>query len=71
MNGRIRAREVRLIGEDGTQVSVISLADALALAKAAKLDLVEVSSNAKPPVCRLVDFAKYSYELSKKGTKSD
>ncbi|HXA44856.1 MAG TPA: translation initiation factor IF-3, partial [Candidatus Angelobacter sp.] len=46
-------------------------ADALALAKAAKLDLVEVSSSAKPPVCRLVDFAKYSYELSKKGTKSD
>ena len=71
VNGKIRAREVRVIGEDGTQVGVISLTDALALAKAAGKDLVEVSSNAKPPVCRLVDFGKYLYELSKKGTKSD
>jgi hypothetical protein len=71
VNGKIRTREVRVIGEDGTQVGVISLADALALAKAAGIDLVEVSGNAKPPVCRPVDFGKYCYELSKKGNKSD
>jgi translation initiation factor IF-3 len=71
VNGKIRAREVRVIGEKGEQIGVMSLTGALALAKVAKLDLVQITSNIEPPVCRLVDFGKYLYELSRKGTKSD
>jgi translation initiation factor IF-3 len=70
VNGKIRAREVRVIGTDSKQVGVISLADALNMARANGVDLVEVSINATPPVCRLVDFGKYRYEQAKKEKES-
>lgn len=65
-NERIRAREVRLIGSDGKQVGVVSRDEALEAAKKAGLDLVEISGSARPPVCRILDFGKYMYELSKR-----
>jgi translation initiation factor IF-3 len=70
VNGKIRAREVRVIGVDGAQVGVISLTDAIILARQHGVDLVEVSANAVPPVCRLVDFGKYRYEIAKKEKES-
>lgn len=70
INGKIRAREVRVIGVDGKQLGVISLNDALAMARAAGVDLVEIAATATPPVCRLVDFGKYRYEQAKKEKES-
>lgn len=66
VNGKIRAREIRVIGVDGAQLGIMSLNDGLALARQYGVDLVEIAPNANPPVCRLVDFGKYRYELSKK-----
>ena len=66
INGKIRAREVRVIGVDGQQLGILTLNDAISAARANGVDLVEVASSATPPVCRLVDFGKYRYELSKK-----
>jgi translation initiation factor IF-3 len=66
-NDRIRAREMRLIDPDGKMLGVVSKEDALQAAKQYGLDLVEISGNANPPVCRIMDFGKYLYELSKKG----
>ena len=66
VNHRIRARDVRVIGADGQQVGVVTVSEALEMARNAGLDLVEVSANAEPPVCRIVDFGKYKYELAKK-----
>ncbi|MCL4176463.1 MAG: translation initiation factor IF-3 [Verrucomicrobia bacterium] len=66
INGKIRAREVRVIGVDGQQIGVLPLGDAINLARSHQVDLVEVAPNATPPVCRLVDFGKYRYELSKR-----
>lgn len=66
VNGKIRAREVRVIGTDGQQLRVIPLADAINLARAKGVDLVEIAATANPPVCRLVDFGKYRYEQAKK-----
>lgn len=68
-NDRIRAPEVRVIDADGQQAGVMNTKDAIQLAKSQGLDLVEVSSTSRPPVCRVLDFGKYKYELSKK-TKS-
>jgi translation initiation factor IF-3 len=65
-NEKIRAREVRLIGADGKQVGIVSKEDAIRLAQAAGLDLVEISANANPPVCRILEFGKYMYEQSKR-----
>lgn len=70
VNGKIRAREVRVIGADGKQAGVLALNDALALARQAGVDLVEISPNAQPPVCRLVDFGKFRYEQAKKDKES-
>jgi translation initiation factor IF-3 len=70
VNGKIRAREVRVIGVDGKQLGVLTLSDAINMARANGVDLVEVSSNATPPVCRLVDFGKYRYELAKREKES-
>lgn len=70
VNGKIRAREVRVIGVDNSQLGVIPLAEALNLARTHAVDLVEIAPNATPPVCRLVDFGKYRYELSKKEKES-
>lgn len=66
VNQRIRAPEVRVIGADGNQVGVMPVANALKLAIQQGLDLVEVSPDARPPVCRIVDFGKYRYEQAKK-----
>jgi len=66
VNGKIRAREVRVIGVDGKQLGVISLNEAINLARQNGVDLVEIAATATPPVCRLVDFGKYRYEQAKK-----
>jgi len=66
VNGKIRAREVRVIGVEGKQLGIISLTDALNLARQHGVDLVEIAATATPPVCRLVDFGKYRYEQAKK-----
>jgi translation initiation factor IF-3 len=66
VNGKIRAREVRVIGVNGEQLGVLSLSDSINMARANGVDLVEIAPNATPPVCRLVDFGKYRYELAKR-----
>jgi translation initiation factor IF-3 len=70
VNNKIRAREVRVIGDEGEQLGVVSLNDALAMARQRGVDLVEIAPNATPPVCRLVDFGKFRYEQSKKDKES-
>lgn len=70
INGKIRAREVRVIGPDGKQLGVMSLNDALTLARNHGVDLVEIAPTATPPVCRVVDFGKYRYEQAKKEKES-
>lgn len=70
VNGKIRAREVRVVGDEGKQLGVMTLSDALNLARAEGVDLVEIAPNAVPPVCRVVDFGKYRYEQSKKEKES-
>ncbi len=70
VNGKIRAREVRVIGIDGKQLGILTLPDAITRARALGVDLVEVAPNAEPPVCRLVDFGKYRYEMAKKEKES-
>lgn len=66
VNERIRAREVRLIDENGAQVGVIPFREALAYARERGLDLIEVAGNATPPVCRVMDYGKYRYEQGKR-----
>jgi translation initiation factor IF-3 len=66
VNGKIRAREVRVIGPDGSQMGVFPLAEAINMARHHGVDLVEIAPNATPPVCRIVDFGKFRYEQSKK-----
>ena len=70
INGKIRAREVRVIGVDGKQLGVISLNEALGMARTHGVDLVEIAAAAVPPVCRLVDFGKFRYEQAKKEKES-
>ncbi len=65
INENITAREVRLIGADGEQVGIVSIAEALAAAEEAGLDLVEISADAKPPVCRVMDYGKHLFERRK------
>ena len=66
VNERIRVPEVRLIDEDGQQVGIMRTQDALRLAQEKDLDLVEVAADAKPPVCRILDYSKYKYEQAQK-----
>ncbi len=66
INKLIRASEVRLISDDGQQLGVMPLKDALAMATEAHLDLVEVAPQANPPVCRIMDYGKFKYQQSKK-----
>jgi translation initiation factor IF-3 len=66
----IRAREVRVIAADGEQLGVMAVREAIAKAEDLGLDLVEVAPNAAPPVCRIMDFGKYKYELNKKANES-
>lgn len=66
INERIRADEIRLIGADGENVGIVSPSRALEMAEQAGLDLVEISPNATPPVCKIMDFGKYKYETQKR-----
>ena len=66
INEQIRDKEVRVIGAEGNQLGVMSIKDALAAAEEAEMDLVRVSPNAKPPVCRIVDYSKFRYEMIRK-----
>ena len=66
VNERIRAKEVRLVGEKGEQLGVMPLSQALETARKHNLDLVEVAPTAVPPVCRVLDYGKYKYEQAKK-----
>jgi len=66
----IRAREVRVIAADGDQLGVMLVREAIQKAEEMGLDLVEVAPNAVPPVCRIMDFGKYKYELNKKANES-
>jgi translation initiation factor IF-3 len=70
VNDRIRAPEVRLVGPDGAQIGLFSLPDALRIARELDLDLVEVAPQAKPPVCRLLDYGKYKYEQALKAKEA-
>lgn len=70
VNDGIRARELRLISQDGEQLGVKSKAEALRIAEAANLDVVLVSPNAKPPVARIMDYGKYRYEQQKKAREA-
>lgn len=70
INEGIRAREVRLIGEEGEQLGIFPVAEALEIARGQNLDLVEVAPHADPPVCRLLDYGKYSYERAKKAREA-
>ena len=70
INDLIRAREVMLIGEDGTKIGVVSRFDALAKAQEAGLDLVEISPNSDPPVCKILDFGKFKYQEQKKAAEA-
>ena len=67
INEQIRDKEIRLIGESGEQLGIMSSREALKLAEEAGLDLVKIAPTAKPPVCKIVDYGKYRYELARKG----
>lgn len=69
INENISAREVRLIGADGEQVGIVSIDEALRIADEAKLDLVEISADAVPPVCKVMDYGKHLFEKKKQATK--
>ncbi|MDD4113420.1 MAG: translation initiation factor IF-3 [Herbinix sp.] len=66
INEQIRDKEVRLISEEGEQLGIVPAKDALKLAKDANLDLVKIAPSAKPPVCKIIDYGKYKYELTRK-----
>ncbi|SFQ67951.1 translation initiation factor IF-3 [Amycolatopsis arida] len=70
INDRIRVPEVRLVGPNGEQVGIVRIEDALRLAQEADLDLVEVAPQARPPVCKLMDFGKFKYESAQKARES-
>ncbi|NCG35933.1 MAG: translation initiation factor IF-3 [Actinobacteria bacterium] len=70
MNDRIRAREVRLVGQDGEQIGIKPLSEALNIARATGLDLVEVADQARPPVCRIMDYGKFKYEADQRAKES-
>ena len=65
INENITAREVRLIGADGEQIGIVSIDEAMAAAEEARLDLVEISADATPPVCRIMDYGKHLFERKK------
>jgi translation initiation factor IF-3 len=70
VNERIRVPQVRVIGDDGTQVGVLPVREALTLAQSKGLDLVEVSPTARPPVCRIMDYGKFKYEQNRRARKA-
>ena len=62
INEQIRDREIRLIGENGEQLGIMSARDAYKMAQEAELDLVKIAPTAKPPVCKIIDYGKYRYD---------
>ncbi|WP_439144929.1 translation initiation factor IF-3 [Vogesella mureinivorans] len=66
INGEITGREIRLVGEEGEQLGIVTVRDALAMAEEREVDLVEISPTAQPPVCKLMDYGKFKYQQSKK-----
>lgn len=66
INEQIRDKEVRVISEDGEQLGIMSSKDAMKLAREANLDLVKIAPTAKPPVCKIIDYGKYRYEMARK-----
>ena len=70
INDRIRVPEVRLVGPNGEQVGIVAIGDALRLAQEADLDLVEVAAEARPPVCKLMDYGKWKYENAQKAREA-
>ena len=66
INEQIRDKEVRLIGPDGAQLGIMSAREAMSKAQEAGLDLVKIAPQAKPPVCKIIDYGKYKYELARK-----
>ncbi len=70
INGEVNAREVRLIGTDGEIIGIMSGREALKMAEEADTDLVEISPNATPPVCRLMDYGKFKYQEQKKAAEA-
>lgn len=70
INGEVRDREVRVIGEDGSQLGIMSSREANALAEEAGLDLVKISPTAQPPVCKIMNYGKYLFELTKKAKEA-
>ncbi|MFG6382679.1 MAG: translation initiation factor IF-3 [Lachnospiraceae bacterium] len=66
INEQIKDKEVRLIGESGEQLGIMSAKEALKVAQQAELDLVKIAPTAKPPVCKIIDYGKYKYELVRK-----
>lgn len=66
INGQIRDKEVRVIGENGDQLGIMSAKEAMRLAQDAELDLVKIAPKAQPPVCKIIDYGKYRYELARK-----
>ena len=66
INEQIRDKEILLIGENGEKLGIMATRDALQLAKEAELDLVKIAPTAKPPVCKIIDYGKYRYELARK-----
>lgn len=70
INDAIRARQLRVIDDEGEQLGILSLDDALRIADERGLDLVEVSPNAEPPVCRIMDYGKYKYQASKRAAEA-
>ena len=66
INEQVRDREIRLIGENGEQLGIMSAKDAMKIAREANLDLVKIAPTAKPPVCKIIDYGKYRYEMARK-----
>ena len=66
INEQIRDKEIRLIGENGEQLGIMSARDAMKMAREAELDLVKIAPAAKPPVCKIIDYGKYRYEQARK-----
>jgi translation initiation factor IF-3 len=66
VNNRIRVPQIRCVGPDGSQIGIISTREAMAMADSQGMDLVEIAPNAQPPVCRIMDYGKYKFEMEKK-----
>ena len=66
INGKIGDREIRLIGSQGEQIGVMNSKEALRMAREEELDLVLIAPNANPPVCKIIDYGKYRYEMARK-----